>query len=95
MGRYLENLPAGIEALSTTVLCELRKNRGGSYDSLTSKQQRLYDELGGEVLSHLVQTPDVAQLLGKLGPNEEAYGLNLTEIDGAVLRAHFYSNEGR
>jgi hypothetical protein len=94
MGRYLDNLPPGIESLSRVVIEELRKNGGGSYTSLTSKQQRIYDELGGMVLSHVIQSPQAASLLGKLGPNEEAYGLNLTEIDEAVLRVHYYSNEG-
>lgn len=92
--KYLENLPDEIVGQATDVLGSLRAGNTDYLDLLSSRQQRLFGDLAAACLNHVVQTPKAAQLLGKLGPNEEAYGLNLAEIDGAVLRVHFYTGEG-
>jgi hypothetical protein len=95
MGNTLENLPTDIAGLSNDVLKQLRSTRmGGAYEVLTSKQQRLYNELGEACLRHLVSSPDSALLLEKRGPSEEAYGINIVKISGAILRAHFYTHAG-
>ena len=97
MPKYLENLPDGIVDLTSNVLSSLRTDMTGStdyLDLLSNRQQRIYGDLAAACLNHVVRTPEAAQLLGRLGPNEEAYGLNLAEVDGAVLRVHFYTGEG-
>lgn len=91
---YLDGLPSDVVQLASSTLELLREARGNSYEALSDRQQRPYDELADRCLLHLAQNPQSAQLFGKLGPNEEAYGINLLEIDDAVLRVHFYSAEG-
>jgi hypothetical protein len=94
MSELVKGLPKDIERLSQEVLRELRRSRGSGHDTLNSAQQRAYDELGAQCLDFLVQTPEAADLLGKLGPHEEAYGLGLLRVDGAILRVNYYSAEG-
>lgn len=92
---YLDGLPSDVARLADSTLRRLRESRGDSYDALTDRQQRPFDELATLCLQHIAQNPDESSVLfGKRGPNEEAYGMNLLEVDGAILRMHFYSTEG-
>lgn len=92
--KYLENVPDAVTDLTQQVLSELRTGSTDRMDSLNSRQQRLYDDLAALCLGHVVDTPQAASLLGQLGPNEEAYGLNLAMVNDAVLRVHYYTGEG-
>jgi|GEM_PF-1801967 len=94
MPNLIDGLPADFTPLSMDVLHDLRADTPGTYDTLTSRQQRSYAELGALSLDFLRNNPDAATW-GRLGPNEEgAYGVFLGDVDGAEVRVHFYAGEG-
>lgn len=92
--QYVENTPEEIMTLSSEVLASLRANKGDCNRPLDGIQQQNFMDLGVLVMKLIRDTPQSAQLIGKLGPNEEAYGLNIIKLDGAALRAHFYDPAG-
>jgi len=89
-----ESLSKDVLQLANEVTGALRADPNDHHDSLTSKQQFAFSELGTACLSHVLDDPNGAGLLAKLGPNENAYSLTLAELDGVLLRIHFYTAEG-
>jgi hypothetical protein len=94
MGSNLEGLSSDVLGLTYEVLGELRAAPNDLYDSLTSRQQSKFSELGDACLSHIIDSPYAPDDLAKLGPNQNAYSLTLAELKGALLRVHFYTADG-
>lgn len=94
MVKYLTDLPVSAVALARALVPLLRIPRNSLVERLPASQQSLFNELAYGCLSHLAASPRAANLFGRIGPNEEAYALNLVDLDGMVLRVHFYTREG-
>lgn len=89
----LENLPKDIRVLAADVLHSLRTSDRRGFDALSSAQQRAYDELAGLCIRHFVQYP-APTALRRLGPSEDAYGIDILREDRASLRVNYYTQAG-
>lgn len=94
MADTTEGLPSDIVQLAGEVVSELRGDTNDFYDSLNSRQQTAFSELGTACLEHVIHNPNAPNLLARLGPNEDAYSLTVAQLDGVLLRIHFYAAEG-
>lgn len=92
--RYAEGMPRELEGVCLELLGELRANTGDFCTPLTDDADAAFNRIVDMCLSSVVASPNAKDLFGKLGPNEDAFGINILYTDDAALRLHFYNETG-
>lgn len=95
MAETAGTMPHDIEILAKEVIHDLRGVRSEApMSDLGSGLQVRFGELARHCLAYALDHPEMAADLIKLGPTEQAYGLPTLRMEDAVLRLHYYTQEG-
>jgi hypothetical protein len=89
----LENITPELTALTTEVVERLRNEQGTRLSEISGLTRRLYSDLAGLCMDHVINNPK-PEGLRKLGPTEDAYGLDVLNTEDTYVRLNYYTGEG-